>query len=274
MKAKECTNVEGWRAYGDERAYKEAFAQMCRDLRLDENLRFRKPKEVDLKGLSQADRDVLDWHLDDDDKHQARNHPAILEKGDRQATYFSDMKMRLLDRLRIDISIPWKKQLSSAKAAAELRRLMAYPGLYQAPDDLADHVFSMASVPRIVWELKTKIEKHRPGPRGVGRILLHPDTLEPQTVELGRLSVSEQAHVHMKRHKMPKHHLFSAHRCGIFGDVSKEDVLRQTAAAQARDTVRSRYRVGDAFVTVTTEFIGHDGSATHMALEVETAIAA
>lgn len=271
LKAKGLATVEDWRAYGDERGYKEAFAQMCRDLRLDENLRFRKPKEMDLQGLSPVDREVLDWHLDDDDKHQARTHPAIIERGDRQATYFSDMKTRLLYRLRIDISIPWKKQVQSAKAAAELRRLMAYPGLYQTPDELADHVFSMVSAPRIVWELKAKIEQRRPGPRGIGRILLHPGTLEPPTVELGRLSVSEEAYVHMKRHKVPKHHLFSAHRCGIFGDMSNNEVLRQAAAAQARATVRSRYWVRDAFVTVTTEFTERDGPFTHMAIGPEVA---
>lgn len=272
MKAKALTSVEDWRAYGDERAYKEAFAQMCRDLRLDENLRFRKPKGADLNGLGQVDREVLDWHLDDDDQHQARNHPAVLAKGDREASYFSDMKLRLLDKLRIDISIPWKKQVASAKAAAELRRLMLYPGLYRSSDELADQIFSMVSVPRIVRELQAKIEKRRQGLRSIGRILLHPDTLEPPTVELGRLSVSEQAHAHMKQHKIPKHHLFSAHRCGVFGDVSKEEVLCLAAAAAARDTVRSRYRVGDTFVTVTTRFTRHDGPVTRMALEAETAM--
>ena len=50
-------------------------------------------------------------------------------------------------------------------------------------------------------------------------------------------------------------HFLEAHKCGVFGNVSREEVLALSRAAAAQETVQSRYVLGDRQITVTTEYV-------------------
>lgn len=253
LKENQLSRVEDWRLYGDERAYRLVYALIRSGLRLDEGLRSRKPKNADIEKLYPVDQAVLRWHLDGDDKHQARKHPVILAKLTKlaQQQYFSEIKLRIKKELRVDISVPWEKQAASASTG--LNNLLHYPGLYRPPEHLEAYVFSPKSVQQMMHKLKVHLDRDRP--RGIGRTHIDPETLEPPPVRLGQILVSSNARQLLDHYRLPLHHFLASHQWGVFGDVSLDEVLRLAGAAADLEPVRSRYRVGPQHVTVTTSYV-------------------
>ena len=247
------TRVEDWRMYGQDTVYREAYAVVPKLLRLGDGLRARKPKETDIAKLAPLDQEVLRWHLDDDATHQARNHPVILEKPSKLARqqYFSSMKCRIDKKLRVDISVPWEKQAKAT--SAKFIDLAQYPGMYSPPPGLEYFVFCPVMARRLIHELKVKLDAGRT--RSIGRTHIPPEDLAPPVVRLGRLVVNAEVRQYLDKIQLPLFPYLEAHQCGVFGDVSLDEVLALTRAAAALEPVQSRYTVGDRQITVTTEYV-------------------
>ena len=247
------TRVEDWRMYGRDTVYRDAYAVVRKRLRLDEGLRARKPKETDIAKLAPLDQEVLRWHLDDDASHQARNHPAILKKPSKlaQQQYFSSMKRRIAKKLHVDISVPWEKQTKAT--SAKFNELAQYPGMYAPPPGLEEFVFCPLMARRLIHALRVKLDAGRT--RSIGRTHIPPELCTPPVVRLGRLVVSAEARHYLDHIGKPLLSFLEAHKRGVFGDVSREEVLALSRAAAAQETVQSRYVLGDRQITVTTEYV-------------------
>ncbi len=274
MKDNQLTRPEDWRLYGDEAAYRKVYALIRAGLLLDKGLRSRAPKETDVAKLCMADQEVLRWHLDEDDKHQGRNHSLILNKGDRiaQQKYFSAIKLRILEALGVDISLPWKIQ--SAAMSTKLGELLVYPGLYQPPSDLEEHVFSPTSVTRMIHTLKVRLDRERT--RSICHDHIHPDLQDEPPIRLGQLHVSPLARQHLNHHREPLHRYLSCHKWGVHGELSLSQIQTMTRGAANLEPVQSRYLVGDKHLIVQTEHRPVDGSGadpmTQVRLEGESDI--
>ncbi|WP_146180925.1 hypothetical protein [Limnohabitans sp. 2KL-17] len=258
LKDNQLTRPEDWRLYGDEAAYRKVYALIRAGLLLDKGLRSRAPKQTDIAKLCMADQEVLRWHLDEDDKHQGRNHPSILNKGDRiaQQKYFSAIKRRVFKALGLDISLPWKIQ--SAAMSTKLGELLVYPGLYEPPSDLEEHVFSPTSVARMIHTLKVRLDRERT--RSICHDHIHPDLQDEPPIRLGQLHVSPLARQHLNHHREPLHKYLSCHKWGVHGELSLSQIQTMTRAAANLEPVQSRYLIGDKHLIVQTEHRPVDGS--------------
>lgn len=257
LRENQLDSVEGWRLYGQELAYQKAYALIRKDLRLDDCLRSRKPKEQDILKLNVVDQEVLRWHLDEDGGHQARNHAFIQAKTPKlaQQQYFSALKDRILKKLRVDISIPWNKQAEAA--ATGLANVLHYPGLYEPPPELQHQVFSPASALQMIHKLKVWLDAGLP--RTIGRTHIPPSLREPPVLQLGHIEVSRPARALLDLHRVPLYQFLRCHQSGVFGEVTLDEVLSLTAAAANFEPVQSRYAVGAEQITVTTEYIAQQG---------------
>ena len=127
----------------------ELGVKLIRDyLRLDENLRTRRPKPSDIEKLSPVDQRILRWHLAGKD---VRQHELIKENGNQ---YFSALKRRLLKKLKIDITIPWLDQ--STKLYPKLSDLIKYTGKYCPPKELERHSLCLKTVRDVLVKLKAQ----------------------------------------------------------------------------------------------------------------------
>lgn len=252
LRRNKLTRVEDWRMYGSDKAYRDAYAVIRKLLRLDDDLRIRKPQEEHLKAakLAPLHLEVLRWHLDDDPKHQARNHPAILDKQGKlaQQQYFSAVKVRVWLKLRIDLSIPWERQ--AAAAATKLGDLLHYPGMYEPPERLSPHVFGIIMAAQLLHELKVKLDTGRP--KGIGRTHIPPELRAAPVVPLGQIVVQPTVREFLDKADMPLYPFLEAHKAGVFGDLSRDEILAAAEAAAAGQAVQSRYKVGDGWVIVQT----------------------
>lgn len=244
------TTVESWRMYGDDKQYRLAYAVIRAQLRLDAGLRARKPKERDIAELAPLDQEVLRWHLDSDKRHQARNHPAIKAKPTKLARqqYFSAMKRRIWRRLRVDISVPWSAQ--AAAASVKLNALLQYPGMYEPPEHLRPYVFGPEMAAQLIHTLKVRLDAGRP--KGIGRTHVPPELREPPVVPLGQIVLQAGVREFLDGAGMPLYPFLEAHKAGVFGDLSRDEILAATEAAAAGQAVQSRYKVGDGWVIVRT----------------------
>lgn len=240
------TRVEDWRMYGSDKVYRDAYAVIRELLRLDDGLRARKPRDIDIERakLAPLDEEVLRWHLDDEPKHQARNHPAFLAKQGKlaQQQYFSAMKVRVWKKLRIDLSLPWEKQ---AKAAStKFGDVAHYPGMYEPPEHLSPHIFGVIMAAQLIYELKVELDKGRP--KGIGCTHIPPELRSPPVVPLGQIVVQPGVREFLDQADVPLYPYLEAHQCGVFGDLSRDEILSAAEAAASGAPVQSRYKVGDA----------------------------
>jgi len=127
--------------------YEVAFSEVRKYFRLDDALRKRRPRPEDLNVLSGFDRRVVDLHLSGED---VRNHPDVPRLADRK--YFSRVKRRIEDSLRIDISIPWSVQKSAVQG--ELAELLRYRNKYRPNSGLREHTFTSETAKRVIFQLK------------------------------------------------------------------------------------------------------------------------
>lgn len=125
---------QAWCYTEDNNPYHLPF-ELIRDyLRLDKNLRIRRPKPDQMESLSVADQEILNWHLEG---HRVSDHPLLLGK-DR--TKYYPVQSRILKKTRIDIGIPWKVQNNDL--SPRMNQLMRNPGQYRPLKQLAHVTFS------------------------------------------------------------------------------------------------------------------------------------
>ncbi len=138
LKAKKGESPVAWKSA----AFAEKTIQLAlntiRDyLRISDNLRSRRPKPEQLDALSTAERAIVEDYLNGADP---KAHPLLVGKS---AQYFSAVKCKMEQTLRMDITIPWK--LHSTKISPHLSKWMQWNGQYQAPPALAPHCFVWAT---------------------------------------------------------------------------------------------------------------------------------
>ena len=153
-----------WKGSFGRMSYQQGVSVIRDYLRLDENLRTRRPKPSDIEKLSPVDQLILRWHLVGKD---VRQHALIKEKGNQ---YFSAVKLRLLKKLKIDITIPWQDQ--SNNLYPKLSNLIKYTGQYYPPKELAQHSLCLKTVRAVVVKLEELnrqliLEKKKPLPTKV-----------------------------------------------------------------------------------------------------------
>ena len=136
--------------------YEEAFQLIRKEMRLDENLRQRAPKEQAIAKMSEPDQSFLRWHLMGGD---VPNHPLVLAKESvhERNSYFSAIKRRLLKKMKTDISLEWEKQ--SNKLSPRLNNLFAYAGDYEPEGLLAGKVYSRVTAPVCVERINALISE-------------------------------------------------------------------------------------------------------------------
>lgn len=240
---------EAWRLYGGEGPYPMIYARIRELLFLHANLRSDEPSAEEVERLlNPSDAKVVRWHLSGRD---VRQHPAVVADRDRlaQQKYFSDMKRRVLTRLRIDLSISWARQC--AAQWDRLRQALRYPGMFAPPTELQDQVFSPPSVDRLVLELKTDIA--RLAPRRLSTMVLDPICQDPPPLSISSLRVSASARRLLDRRKIPLHGLLRCHTLGSFGDMSLDEVAHQRAALRAGGCVASHFLIGNGKICISTD---------------------
>ena len=251
LKENQLDRPEDWRLYGGEGPYPKIYALIRKALRLDEELRTDVPtdEEMNEKKVSASDQDVVRWHIAGGN---AAEHTVVVghtRSKLAQQKYLSDLKARILMRLRIDFAIPWVRQ--QAVSRSRLSSVLQYPGLYVPPVELQDAVFSQHSVPRVALELQSRIAKLMP--RRLENVILDPRAMEPMPVTLGKLDVSDKARHTLSKHRVPLHQLLRAHELGIFGTVSLDEALELSAAIARGETVTSRFPIFDKVILITTD---------------------
>lgn len=250
LKENHLDRPEDWRLYGGDGPYPRIYALLRKTLRLDEDLRTDEPTDEEWQRLSPSDQEVARWHMAG---RPAAEHPNVVGTRTRlaQQKYLSDLKARVLLRIKIDFSIPWNTQKAAPRG--RWKALAHYPGLYVPPLEFHDSAFSPQSVPRVVHGLELRIAEMMP--RRLANVVLDPRSaaLDPPPVKLGRLMVSDAARRTLDKHRMPLHHLLRCHELGGWGDVSNEEAQRLSEAAVAAKAVTSRFPIFDRVVLVTTD---------------------
>jgi hypothetical protein len=132
---------------GKRNPYEIAFSEMRKYFRFDDRLRRRRPRPADLEVLSEFERKIVDLHLSGAD---VRNHSDVPRLADRK--YFSRVKRRIEDLLRIDISIPWGVQTKAA--LGELEWLFCYRKRYRPSSRFLEHTFTSETAKRAICQLK------------------------------------------------------------------------------------------------------------------------
>lgn len=144
---------EAWR--NNPAAYGQLFQLARKALRLDENLRVRLPSQDQMDKLPDTLRTVLQFHLNGEN---ARKHAEVMDGDVTQAAQnkrFSAFKRQVLEKLGIDLSIPWSIQRS--QLSPHLKDWFVHPGEYEPSDELAAHVFSRESTHEALKMLEAMI---------------------------------------------------------------------------------------------------------------------
>lgn len=144
------TNPEAWRKGKAKRLYKEGFMIIRRELGLDRNLRLRRPQPSHRTKLSETEDMVVAWHLAGNDY---RGHECFTNKTKQ---YASKVKRSIEKKLKIDMSVPWRK---SHKSTALLVKQLEWRGAFAPPAHLADHCFVRSTMNELLTQLKAEIKK-------------------------------------------------------------------------------------------------------------------
>jgi hypothetical protein len=138
-----------WKQNSGKNPYEMGMLVIRKYFRTDERLRTRRPRPSDLHTLSPRDQEILESHLAGND---VRQHIK-----DNQ--YFSAIKIRILKKLRIDITIPWKEQ--STKISPRLADLLKYSNRYRLSPQLAQYSLCQDTVAdrmaRLVQMIRNKV---------------------------------------------------------------------------------------------------------------------
>ncbi|MEW6562803.1 MAG: hypothetical protein AB1400_06175 [Pseudomonadota bacterium] len=142
-----------WKVADGFNPYDVGIATIREYLRLDENLRIRKPKREHLHCLSKDERKVLSWHLKGNNAKENELFRGCID------AKFYPMRIRILRKLRIDLGIPWRVQNSELRP--RLNQLLAVEHRYKPPRELAERVYGPSSVKVAIGRLKELISKRK-----------------------------------------------------------------------------------------------------------------
>jgi len=253
--------AESWRRYGEGAAYSWARELMNRRLKLGVKFRARKPKPEDLAKLPQTDRAMAEMHLRGEDPFQhpaVQAHATVLER----QKYFSAVKRRVLNRLRIDFDLEWEDQVKVANA--NLDQILAR-GLYEIPPELAPHCFSRTSAQERIrllryevlrrFAMRVKSEKIR-GVH-VSRLALidvGPPDYDCRLIDFDRVDVSDEARCLLSTHDRPLYPLLHCHGLGVFGDLPLWQVQQNLDAIERCEPVHSMFKMGHGAIWITTTY--------------------
>ena len=131
-----------WR--GNNEGYEMAFALIRSTLRLDEELRTKQIRSNTIAALNlpKADLALLRYHLN---RNIAREHPRFALLSSKQASKsYSATRLRILGCTKIDLDIDYDDQLKNLFPS--LSDLLVFPGRYEPSEEIAEFIFSPASV--------------------------------------------------------------------------------------------------------------------------------
>lgn len=256
------TRPEQWRRYGSEAPYLR-YRDTLRDaVGLNLPLRARRPKPEQVQKLSQSDRDIVLAHLAGED---VRKHPTILRHANEleQQKYFSAVKRRILKRLRIDLSIPWARQVAAASSG--VYEFFSLDRLYRIPEHLRDTCFTEPTAMRIRSELEAELASRcnkMALQRGIkdfpidrlAEIDLGPPEMNPLYYRADRITVDKSAWDALLDEGRPLHPYLTAHGQGAFGDIPLSEVEANWAAAEQFKPVTSRYKLKKHEVVLRTVY--------------------
>ena len=131
--------------------YVLALSFVKKQLQFSTKFRKRAPRSDDLARLTAVHRELVQYHLSGE---SVRQHPKVLSSAS-PAKYFSAARKRILEKLRVDIGIPWSVQ--SERISQNLDKLLAVKGNFKPPLHVQQHVFGPKTVPLIIAELDRRI---------------------------------------------------------------------------------------------------------------------
>jgi len=138
-----------WRGAKGKAVYREQFDWLRTLLKVDADYRVNKPQQRHVDGLPERDQLVLAWYL----KGKPINQLPQFQSGEWKK---SPIKQRILERLRIDIDIPWKTQCRIAIPG--LSELLSLDRLVKPPKELLEHCHFPSTVKRKNRELRKLVE--------------------------------------------------------------------------------------------------------------------
>lgn len=153
LKSKGLNNPSAWQRSDDDENPNAMGHKIIRQyFRFDDDLRQRAPKANHLDALNDADKSILRWHLDGKDVRQHQNMCG------RDNKYFSAVRLRILDRLRIDIAIPWAVQRT---LSSRLSTVLAADNLYRPTADVKAHSFYGDNIRNALRQLRKMVTAKR-----------------------------------------------------------------------------------------------------------------
>jgi hypothetical protein len=268
------TTLESWR-YGSA-PYERYSLAVRKRLKLDVPLRARRPKPEQIDELPEPDRSMVSMHLD----HQnARLHPDVLAYAtelERQK-FFSAVKLRVLGRLRINLNIPWKKQVAAASSG--VYEAFAIGNKYSLPVHLTPYCFTAETTAHIKHQLELEIVRRsnriarekglKDYPiRRLAEVETGPIQLDPTLFSADRIAVEPGARDALRREGRPLYPYLNLHGLGCFGDLPLSEVESNWAALERRAAVTSRYRLKRHEIVIKTVFRPDEAGELQPCIEV------
>lgn len=144
--------LESWRNASAEGRYEAIFNELVRGLfKLDVVLRHKAPRKEALENLTATERAIVQAYLAGT---PADALPAIKEgtTADARSKIKSKWKKAILEKLRINITIPWKQHQELRHA--DIARLVRYPGDHHPDAVTVAHCFCQENWPKLRARLK------------------------------------------------------------------------------------------------------------------------
>jgi len=262
LKNLRATTLESWRRYGSEDVYERYSRAIRKKVGLDIELRARRPKPDQIDALQEPDRGMVLMHLEN---QSARSHPMVLAYPTEleQQKFFSAVKVRVLARLRINLTIPWSKQVAAASSG--VYEAFAATNKYSLPAHLAPYCFSAEQTSHIKNQLELELarrtnrfaieKKLKDHPiRRLAEIDVGTMLLNAELYSSHRIRVDPLAHEALRREGKPLHPYLTLHGLGCFGDITLDEVEANWAAFKRRDAVVSKYRLKRHEIVIKTIF--------------------
>jgi hypothetical protein len=213
------------------------------------------------------------------DGQNARFHAAVqaYETDLEQQKFFSAVKRRVLAKLRIDLSIPWKKQVHAVSGGAY--QFFADENRASVPQALVPYCFTAAVTSEIVRDVelqlirranqmvKERAIKDRPV-RRLAEIDVGPLEINPLLLDMNRLSVHTDVFEALKKVERPLYPLLTLHGLGCFGEITLIEVGQNWEALDRRRPVRSVFPAGRNQIVVVTDFRPDEFGELHPYVEV------
>lgn len=136
--------------------YAEAFKLVRTILKLDQDFRKTQLRSTSFKSLnlSKLDAEMLAWHVKGNDRVIDHQHFSSMNQPHRSKAY-SACRLRVLDRVLIDFSIPYETQKSLLDP--QLDQLLVYPGEFKPDERVEPYIYSRLSIPAKLDELNGMI---------------------------------------------------------------------------------------------------------------------